>query len=103
MSADLRVSLVYGVEVPRGTPAAAFAGNDAVRFVQPFGATYPVVYAASSAHRVDGVLNIGSVTTGRRVGSEMLAWMEAVLDACKAAHVRLVPGADGWMVVCDVC
>lgn len=102
------MSLVYGVEVPRGTPAAAFAGNDDVRFVQPFGATYPVVYAAESAHRVDGVFRIGNLTEGRVIGSKMFAWARSISAACVAARVEVAPRVAvtamdcGWIVVCDV-
>ena len=100
MSADLRVSLVYGVELPRGTPAAAFASNAAVRFVHPHGATYPVVYAAASEYRVDGVLVIDSVTERARMDASSLAGI--VSDACITAGVGVAPSACGWLVVCDV-
>mgnify|MGYP001465377110 CR=1 FL=1 len=100
MSADLRVSLVYGVELPRGTPAAAFASNAAVRFVHPHGATYPVVYAAASEHRVASVLDVDSVTS--RVRMEASAFAGIVSDACITAGVGVAPSACGWLVVCDV-
>jgi hypothetical protein len=104
----INVSLVYGVEVPRGTPAAAFAGNAAVRFVRPHGATYPVVYASESAQRVDGVLKIDSLMDGRVIGSKMFAWARAISAACAASRVNIAPHVPvsatdcGWMVVCDV-
>ena len=97
---QLNVSVVYGVEVPRGTPAAAFAGNAAVRFVRPYGATYPVVYAAASEHRVDGVLNVDSVTERVRMEAPSLAVI--VSDACIAVGIGVAPSACGWLVVRDV-
>jgi hypothetical protein len=96
----VNVSLVYGVEVPRGTPAAAFAGNAAVRFVHPHGATYPVVYAASSEHRVAAVLDVDNVTS--RVRMEASAFAGIVSDACIAAGIGVAPSVCGWLVVCDV-
>lgn len=97
---QLNVSLVYGVEVPRGTPAAAFAGNAAVRFVHPHGATYPVVYAAASEHRVAAVLDVDNVTSIVRMEEASLAGI--VSDACVTAGIGVAPSVCGWLVVCDV-
>ncbi len=104
---QLNVSLVYGVEVPRGTPAAAFAGNAAVEFVRPRGATYPVVYApfsrgdlvAAGVVRRESI-NVTSLTNEHeRMAAE---WRRTIVEACASIGVIVNPADCGWMVVCDV-
>jgi len=103
----INVSLVYGVEVPRGTPAAAFAGSAAVEFVRPRGATYPVVYAPFSRGELvaSGVvrremLNVTSVTNEHVCNAA--EWRRAIIAACAAVRVRITDEDCGWIVVCDV-
>lgn len=107
MSADLRVSLVYGVEVPRGTPAAAFAGNAAVEFVHPRGATYPVVYArdlSDSLADADVRRAVFNVTAyADRFSAEFYEEKARyIVDACCTAGLEVTVADCGWMVVCDV-
>ncbi len=103
----LNVSVVYGVDVPRGTPAAAFVGNAAVEFIHPRGATYPVVYAPFSRGELvaDGIvrresLNVTSLTNEHeRTAAE---WRRGIVEACASVGVTVTPADCGWIVVCDV-
>ena len=93
----INVSLVYGVEVPRGTPAAAFAGNAAVEFVHPRDGVYPIVYVSFT--RCDLVAS-GIV---RREHERMSAeWRHTIVEACASIGVVANPTDCGWLVVCDV-
>lgn len=104
---QLNVSMVYGAEVPRGTPAAAFVGNAAVEFIHPRGATYPVVYAPFSRGElvVGGnvtreTLNVTSLTNEHeRIAAE---WRRRIVEACASGGIVVSPADCGWIVVCDV-
>jgi len=103
----INVSLVYGVEVPRGTPAAAFAGNAAVEFVHPRDGVYPIVYVSFT--RCDlvasGIVRRESIGVARltneheRMSAE---WRHTIVEACASIGVVANPTDCGWLVVCDV-
>lgn len=103
---QLNVSVVYGVEVPRGK-ASAFAGINGVECIHPHGATYPVVFAPFSRGElvVGGVvrresLNVTSLTNEHEANAA--EWRRAIIAACAAVRVRVTDEDCGWMVVCDV-
>ena len=101
----LNVSLVYGVEVPRGTPA--FSCDDAVEFVHPRGAATPIVYAPFSRGELvaAGVvrresINVTSLTNAHeRTAAE---WRRTIVAACESVGIVVNPADCGWIVVCDV-